>query len=126
MDNLAKKLEVLFALEKYEDVLKLAFENLYKSEMDKLLLYNYIIISHINLGNYDKALELCNEAIGTYPDEAFLFQLRAKIHLHHKKIKPAHTDIDNSLALNPNDAKSHFIKARVYLENRNVVDAKKL
>lgn len=125
MDNVEKKLEVLFALEKYEDVLKLAFENIYKSEMDELLFYNYIVVSHINLGNYDKALELCNEAIGIYPDEAFLFQLRAKIHLNSEKFKLAQTDIDNSLVLNPNDAKSYFIKARVYLENRNVVDAKK-
>jgi len=125
LDNLEKKLEVLFDLAKYEELLALAIENLYQNKSDELLLYTFIILAHINLKNYDKALNFCDESIGKYPDNPYLFQLRAKVYFLAHKNKQALKNINQSLQLDPNDADSYLVTAKLFLEKNDYVEAKK-
>lgn len=124
MDKLEKRLEVLFELEKYDEVLKLAFEHLHNNDANELLLSTYIITAHMNLNRYSDALEFCNDAIGKYPDHAYLFLLRAKIYFQEDDSKQATKDVKESLRLDSNDANAYSLQARIYLDNKKFVEAK--
>lgn len=124
LDKVEKRLEVLFELDKYDEVLKLAFENLHNSDANELLLSTYIITSHMNLANYNDALEFCSKTIGKYPNSAYLFYLRAKIYFEKKDLKQASKDVNESLRLNPNDADTYSTQAWIYLDSKKYIEAK--
>lgn len=125
MDNLEKRIEVLFDLDKYEEVLPLAYENLYAKDIDKELLYNYIIISHLNLKEFKKALEVCDEALGEYPSSSVFFYLRSKNYFNISSYKNATKDIKEALELEPNFAKYLAHYAKILLFENELTQAKK-
>jgi len=125
LDELEKRLEVLFELEKYDELLKLAFENLHSSEESELLLYTYIIIAFMNTGEYKKALEFCQKSLGIYPEIAYILSLKAKIHMQLSELKEAKKSIEEALQLNANDAEYYLVESRIYFELSNFVEAKK-
>ena len=58
MDKIEKWLEVLFDLGKYEELLAIAYENLHTTEVEQVLLYEYIIVAHLNKQESQKALKM--------------------------------------------------------------------
>lgn len=124
MDNLAKKIDVLFELGKYEDVLTLAYENLYSIDANKELLYNYIIVSHRNLQEFRKALEVANEALGIYPSSSVFLYLRSKSYFNISAYKNALQDIKEALELEPNNARYLAHYAKILLSQNEFIKAK--
>ena len=126
MDNIEKKLDVFFELGKYSEVLELGYETLYSSKSDKELLYQYIILSHMNLEEYHKALEMCDEALGEYPNIGTFFYLRSKTLYFISSYKKAISDIEEALRVSPNE--SHYLAhyARVLLMQDNYIQAKEM
>ena len=126
MDNIEKKLDVLFELEKYREVLELGYETLYSSKVEKELLYQYIILSHMNLEEYHKALEMCEEALGEYPGTSAYLYLRSKNFYYISSYKKAISDIEEALAISPNEPQylAHF--AKVLLMENNYIQAKEM
>ncbi len=127
MDNLEKKLEVLFELEKYNEVLALAYENISGSHGNELLLYYHIISSYVNLDKYDEALNSCNEAIGKYPQDDYLFFLKSKIcsERNQKDDMQALENIKIAIDLSSNDPKYFRQEARIYYSLSDYINAKK-
>jgi len=126
LDSLEKRAEVLFELDKYEEVLTLAYENLYTVEADKELLYNYIIISHLNLQEFSKALKVCDEALGVYPSSSIFFYLRSKSYYNISSYKNAIQDIKEALEIEPNFAKYLAHYSRILLFQNEFTKAKEL
>ena len=124
MDNTEKKLNVLFELEKYKEVLELGYETLYTSEVEKELLYQYIILSHMNLEEYQKALTMCDEALGEYPNIGTFFYLRSKTLYIISSYKKAFSDIQEALAIEPNEPRYLAHYAKLYLTQDNYIRAK--
>ena len=126
MDNIEKKLDALFELGKYREVLELAYETLYSSKSEKELLYQYIILSHMNLEEYHKALEMCEEALGEYPSTSAYIYLRSKNFYYISSYKKAISDIEEALEISPNEPQylAHF--AKVLLMENNYIQAKEM
>lgn len=124
MDDLEKKIEVLFELDKYEEVLNFAHKNLNNSQENKLFLYSYIISSYINLSNYTDALKFCNDAISEYPYSTYLFYLKSKIYFNISKDKLSLEAIKEALKLSPNDSNYLMHEADVYYSLSDYVNAK--
>ena len=126
MDNIERKLDVLFELGKYREVLELGYETLYSSKSDKELLYQYIILSHMNLEEYHKALEMCEEALGEYPSTSAYLYLRSKNFYYISSYKKAISDIEEALQISSNEPQylAHF--AKVLLMENNYIQAKEM
>ena len=112
MAELIKKIEVLFDLDRYEEVLKLGYENLYNSNQDQELLYSYIILSHINLNEFKKALKVADEALGRYPVTPALMFYRSKALYYLSYYQKAIKDIKDALEFQPNNPRylEHFAR----------------
>jgi tetratricopeptide (TPR) repeat protein len=124
--DIEKKLNVLFDLQKYKDVLELAYENLYNNELERELLYEYIILSHINLEEYHKALEISEEALGIYPSFSIFLYFRSKSFYYISSYKNAIDDIEEALNIEPNEPRylAHF--ARILLFQNEYIKAKEI
>ena len=124
--DIEKKLNVLFDLQKYKDVLELAYENLYNNELERELLYEYIILSHINLEEYHKALKISEEALGIYPSLSIFLYFRSKSFYYISSYKNAINDIEEALNIEPNEPQylAHF--ARVLLLQNEYIKAKEI
>jgi len=125
LDNLEKRLEVLFDLQKYDELLKLAFENVYADKENELLIYTYIIIGLMNTVKHTEALKFANETIGKYPETSYIIYLKAKLLLSLSQLKEASKTIKEALSLNANDADYYLVASRIYFESSNFVEAKK-
>jgi len=126
LDSTEKKLNVLFELGKYKEVLELSYETLYASDSDKELLYQYIILSHMNLEEFQKALTMCDEALGEYPNIGTFFYLRSKTLYFISSYKKAFSDIQEALAIEPNEARYLAHYAKLYLVQDNYIKAKEM
>ncbi len=115
-----KNLEVLFELGRYKEVLSLAYENLHNAETDQELLYQYIILSHLNSQEYEKTLEMCDEALATFPSESHFLYFKSKAYGYMDAYKKALQESRKALKMEPNKprylaqhAKLLFIRDRV-------------
>lgn len=124
MDDLQKKLNVLFELDKYEEVLSLCYENLYAKEADKYFLYEYIIISHINLKDDKQALKVCDEALGFYPSSGAFLYYKSLSYYNLSLYKQALVDVKQALDTDANSARYLALYAKILLQQDKYIQAK--
>ena len=126
MTNIEKKIDTLFELGKYKEVLELGYENLYAVEVDKEQLYQYIILSHMNLEEYSKALEMCDEALGLYPSSSAYLFLRSRTFYYISSYKNALRDIQEALSISPNEARYLSHAAQILMMQQKLQEAKEM
>ena len=124
--DIEKRLEILFELEKYEEVLALAYENLQNVEINQELLYQYTILSHLNLQEYTKSLEMCNEALGTYPSEAVFLYFKSKAYGYMDAYKKALEESQKALEIEPNEPRYLAQHAKILFIQDKTAQAKEL
>lgn len=124
MDNIEKRLEVLLDLAKYEEVLSLAYENLQLQDVEQALLYEYIIVAHLNLENYLQSLEVCNEALGLYPELSPFLYYKSKAYTYMSAYKDATVALQEALTLEPNNAGYLAHYAKILLMRNKSIEAK--
>ncbi|MEN4054209.1 tetratricopeptide repeat protein [Sulfurimonas sp. NWX79] len=123
MEKIENKIETLFELERYSDVLELAYEHLYSSDADKERLYEYIILSHMNLSQDKKALSRCDEALKLYPSSFVFLYLKAKTLYHLSQYKKANKCVKQVLQFSPNHTQSLNLYARILLQQNDFKEA---
>lgn len=126
VSHFEKQLEVLFELEKYEDVLAFAYENLQSTEVNQELLYQYIILSHLNLQEYPKSLEMCNEALGIYPSEAVFLYFKSKAYGYMDAYKKALQESQKALEIESNEPRYIAQHAKILFIQDRTDEAREL
>ena len=124
--TIEKRLEVLFELGKYKELLSLTYENLESSEVDQELLYQYIILSHLNMQEYEKSLKMCNEALGIYPSEAVFLYLKSKAYGYMDAYKKALEESQKALEIEPNEPRYLAQHAKILFIQDKTAQAKEL
>ncbi len=124
MADLIKKIEILFDLDRYEDVLKLGYKHLYNSDQNRELIYSYLILSHINLNQFEKALQISDEAVFEYPANSSFIYYRSKALYYLSSYKKALKDIKKVLELEPNNPRYLEFYARVLITQDRFKEAK--
>jgi len=137
LSDIVKRLEVLLELEKYQEILTLSYDNLYRKEVEQSSIYEYIIIAHLNLGNYKKAIEVIDDVLGKYPQKSQYLYYRSLAYNSILDNKKAISDIQNALTHDPNNAdylylfaillfmQNRFIESKKQIENALSIDARK-
>jgi tetratricopeptide (TPR) repeat protein len=124
LDEIEKRLEVLFNLGRYEEILVLAYENLHTAEVEQVLIYLYIIVAHLNRQEFQKALETCKEALGSYPQVDSFFYYKSKAHANMSAYKDALEDIQQALIIEPNSSAYLAQFAEILLIQNKFIEAK--
>lgn len=103
METILKRLEVLFDLQKYDDMIALAYEHLYREEEMQGVLYAYIIAAHFNREACEEALKVCEEALGYYPNDPHYLYFKSKALLCLSRYDKALEVMGAVLRASPND-----------------------
>lgn len=119
-----KNLEVLFELGRYKEVLSLAYENLHNAETDQELLYQYIILSHLNSHEYEKTLEMCDEALTAFPSEAYFLYFKSKAYGYMDAYKKALQENQKALEIEPNEPRYLAQHAKILFIQDKITEAK--
>lgn len=121
-----QKVETLFELAKYKDIITLCVEKLYHQEEDQEFLYSYLILSLINTKEYKKAFEYTQEALIKYPSSSVYMYFCSIVELFLKEYLKAINHIKKALELEPNNASyySHF--GQIFIEVKEYEDALKI
>ncbi len=123
--NLLKKIEILYDLEKYDECAVLCQKNLYINNEDTFNLYNYIILSYYFLDEYKKALKFCDEALGKYPDLDIFLYLKSLLYTATNNYKLALIFIQKALNQDPNNENYLLLASKIYTFQNNFRKAKK-
>lgn len=115
-----KNLEVLFELGRYKEVLSLAYKNLHNAETDQELLYQYIILSHLNSQEYEKTLEMCDEALSIFPSVPHFLYFKSKAYGYIDAYKKALLENQKALEIEPNEPSYLAQHAKIlFIQDRN-------
>ena len=123
--NDINKIETLYELSKYDEVIKKCIEDLYKQDSDKETLYHYLIASLLNQKEDETALKFCLSAKKDFPLNSNFIYFHSKISLINKQMKDAIKYINEALKIEPNNSKYHYHFCQIYIEQKKYVDAKK-
>jgi len=121
-----EKIEILFDLEKYNDVIALCVENLYKVNSDKLTLFFYLVFSLIQTQEFKKASQFCDEARKEFPGSDIFVYLNSVIALHDDNFDDATQLINQALQMEPNNAIYYAHYCRILLKSNDFMSAKKM
>ena len=103
METILKRAEVLFDLQKYDELIALAYEHLYREEEIEGVLYAYIIAAHFNREACDEALRVCDEALQHYPNDPHYLYFKSKALLCLNRHNEALEVMEAVLRAAPND-----------------------
>lgn len=125
MSDTLKRLEILYELKKYEELLRISIPLCTtvssKSESEA---YMYTILALLALERYHEALTYCQNALASFPHIIYFLYLDALIKYHQEAYKQALLSIKNVLSYEPNVAMYHHLHAKILLEREAYVDAK--
>ena len=124
MSSDIKKFQVLLDLHKYEELLEGAYTLLYSSDEDEYLLYRYIIVAHLFLKEYDKALEITQEALAHYPSSAFFCYLLSETHFALGVFGDATLAIKEALSIEPSTPTYLAHYAKLLFVQKKFIEAK--
>ena len=85
--------------------------------------YLYLGLAHANLTQYDRALELFDEASDRYPDDPRFHSETAGVHLANRDVEQAIDALHRALAVDPDDAYASDLLASVQLSEGEVGEA---
>lgn len=127
MDKTVHKIETLYDLERYDEVVKLCVEKLYQSDADQEVLYSKLIEALIKLERYEEADTFCQEAIAAYPSNSDYHYLYSYIYENgYSAYKEAMQCIETALHIHPNNPQYLAQKATLLYRQNRPFDAKVL
>ena len=123
IEEILKKIEVLFELEKYDEVKRICYKNIVGEETD-IAFYTFLILALINTQNFKEALKVVDEALSKYPNDDYLIYLKAKILFAMVKNKEALNFIQKALSLKSNNKEYLHLLAKIYMAQKKFKKAK--
>lgn len=125
MSDMAKRLEVLYELKRYEELLALSVPLCASNSEDHIMAYHYTILALINLERLEEALASCNAALTAFPVEVHFLYFKAFISFKQDRLKEALALVNTLLSKEPNCAEYHHLHAQVLVELSLYVEAKR-
>lgn len=125
MSDTLKRLEILYELKKYEELLHVSVPLCTSSSKSESKAYMYTILALIALKRYHEAVVYCQNALASFPHIIYFLYLNALINYHQKAYKEALSLIKNVLSYEPNVAIYHHLHAKILLERETYVEAKR-
>lgn len=122
---MAKRLEVLYDLQRYEELLALSVPLSASGSEDHLLAYHYTILAFIRLERLEEALASCLAALKEYPSEVHFLYFKAFIFFNQNHLKQALSLVNELLASEPTVAEYHHLHAQVLVDLSRYVEAKR-
>jgi len=120
-----KRLEVLYELKRYEDLLHVSIPLCATSFEDQGMSYHYTILSFIALERLDEALDMIEKALARFPLEAHYLYFQAFVLFQQNRPKEALSRVKELLAREPNHGAYHHLHAQILVELSRYVDAKR-
>jgi len=125
IEKIIQKIEVLFELEKYDEIVRICYENIVGEDSD-VAFYTFLILALINTQNFKEALKVVDEAIVKYPDDDYLIYLKAKILFTFVKNKQALELIQKALSKQPNKEEYLHLLAKIFISQKKFKKAKEI
>lgn len=125
MSEIAKRLEVLYDLHRYEELLHVSAPMCASSSEDSAEAYRYTILACMNLERLKEALAYCNEALEIFPTEMHFLYFKAFIFFKQNDSKQALPYVQEVLSREPNYGVYHHLHAQVLMELSLYVEAKR-
>ncbi len=125
MSDTAKRLEVLYDLQRYEELLHVSIPLCASNTEDKGIAYHYTILALINLERLDEALEVIKKALAQFPSEVHFLYFQTFVFFKQDRLREADSLAQSLLAQEPNHAVYHHVYAKILLEQERYVEAKR-
>ena len=97
---------------------------MYNAEADQELLYEYIILSHLNSQEYAKTLEMCDEALSAFPSTPHFLYFKSKAYGYMDAYKKALQESQKALAIEPNEPRYFAQHAKLLFVQDRTTEAK--
>ncbi len=124
-ENEVKKLKVLFELQKYDEVIKLCYENFSQENVDREI-YTFLLPALLNSLRYKDALDEVDKAIGRFPNDSYFFYIKARAYFALAKNNQALTYIQKALKQEQsNDIYLHLL-TKIYIAKKQYKQAKEI
>lgn len=125
MSEMINKIEVLYNLKRYEEVLSSATPLIASSSEDLFEAYQYIIMALASLERYDEALGFADKALSHMPNEAIFLYFKSLVLYDMHKPKQALELIKQVLSIEPNRGTYHHLHAKILVVLSRYVEAKR-
>lgn len=125
MSEIAKRLEVLYDLKRYEELLHVSVPLCASHEDDSAAAYRYTILAFLNLDRLEEALAYCNTALKNFPMEVHFLYFKAFVFFKQDDSKQALPYVQELLSNEPNHGVYHHLHAQVLEELSLYVEAKR-
>lgn len=113
MSEAIQKLDVLYSLERYEELLHVSIPLCATQGDEQGEAYRYTLMAMIGLEHFDEALQWVHQALAHFPQEPYFFYLKAFILFSLNRFHEALLEIQTLLATEPNNASFHHLHAQI-------------
>lgn len=125
MSDTSKRLEVLFELKRFDELLKESIPLCASHTEEQGIAYHYTILAFIQLERFDEAFAYSKNALASFPEEVHYLYFQAFILFKQNRSKEALVLVQALLAKEPNHDVYHHLHAQVLVELERYVDAKR-
>jgi tetratricopeptide (TPR) repeat protein len=114
--NTIEKIKIAFELEKYSQTLSMCHQEIASGEDDLHEIYSYLILSFINLKEYQKAHNSIEEALKLFPSGSDFLYYKALVLYYENQTTDALELINKALSLYPNSCSYLILKGQILVE----------
>ena len=125
MSDTSKRLEVLYELKRFEELLHVSIPLCASHTEEQGIAYHYTILAFIQLERFDEAFVYSKNALASFPEEVHYLYFQAFILFKQNRSKEALVLVQALLAKEPNHDVYHHLHAQVLVELERYVDAKR-
>lgn len=125
MSDTTKRLEVLYELKRFEELLHVSIPLCASSGESCIVAHHYTILAFISLERLDEAFESIAKALGYFPQEVHFLYFKAFVFFKQNRLKEALSCVKELLASEPNSGVYHHLHAQVLVELSRYVEAKR-
>lgn len=125
MSEIAKRLEVLYDLKRYDELLHVSVPLCASNTENQAEAYRYTILAFMNLERLEEAHTYCDMALENFPREVHFLYFKAFVFFKQDRPKQALSYVQELLSQEPNYGVYHHLHAQVLVDLSLYVEAKR-
>lgn len=125
MSDIAKRLDVLYELKRYEELLHVSIPLCASHDEEGMSAYHYTILTLIALERLEEALQAIAKALEQFPLEVHFLYFHAFVLFKQDRLKEALSCVKELLFHEPNHGAYHHLHAQILVELSRYVEAKR-